>query len=87
MTGLSKEDWFELSLRVAGVVAFLYGLTYLMDSLLLKLGYFVYGDTTPAYFLIFGLGYCVVGLYLMRGGDAIVRFAFPVPDEDEPEDD
>lgn len=80
---MSKEDWFELSLRVAGVVAFLYGLTYLMDSLLLKLGYFIYGETTPAYFLIFGLGYCVVGLYLMRGADAIVRFAFPVQVEDE----
>jgi hypothetical protein len=72
---------------VAGVVVFLYGLTYLLDSLLLKFGYFTYGDTTPAYFLIFGLGYIVVGIYLMRGADSILRFAFPLLNGDEDEED
>ena len=83
---MSKEEIFGLVLRAAGVIAFLYGLTYLLDALLLKLGYFHYGETTPGYFLIFGLGYCVFALYLARGAGSIVRFAYP-PEEDEDEDE
>lgn len=80
---MTKEDLFAVLMRVVGLVVFLYGLTYLLDALLLKLGYFYYGDSTPAYFLITGLGISLVGIYLLRGADILVRFAYPPAAEEE----
>lgn len=56
-----------------------------MDSLLFRLGYFTFPESSPAYYVVAGISYIVVGLYLMRGAAQIVRFAYPL-DEKQDED-
>ena len=80
------EEWFALAVRVIGVLIFLYGLGYLLDSLLFRLGYFNYPESSPAYYVVAGISYGIVGLYLMRGAPQIVRFAYPVEEEQDEND-
>jgi hypothetical protein len=77
------EEWFALALRVLGVLIFLYGLGYLLDSFLFRLGYFNYPESSPAYYVVAGISYSIVGLYLMRGAPQIVRFAYPLEEEQD----
>ena len=79
---MRPEEWFALALRVLGVIEILYGLGYLLDSSLFRLGYFNYPETTPGYYVIAGIAFTVVGLYLMRGAPLIVAIAYP-PEADE----
>ena len=81
---MKAEDWFALAVRVVGVALLLIpGLGTLLDSLLLKLGYFNLPDTQPAYLLIYGSGQLVAGLYLIWGAPSLVGFAYPSGDEIE----
>jgi len=80
---MRAEEWFALAVRVVGVLIFLYGLGYLLDSFLFRLGYFNYPESSPAYYVVAGISYGVVGLYLMRGAPQIVRFAYPVEEEQD----
>lgn len=77
------EDWFALAVRVVGITVLIAGLGVLLDSLLLKLGYFYYADTHPGYYLISGAAQVIAGLYLIRGAPFLVGFAYPGEDEDE----
>ena len=77
------EDWFAVAVRVVGVVIFIYGLGWLLDSFLFRLGYFNYLDTSPGYYLIVGLAQVLVGLYLVRGAPHLAGLAYPTEDEDE----
>ena len=79
---MTAKEWFELALRVVGVVVLLYGVGYLVDSSLFRLGYFSYPDTTAGYYFINGIAYTVVGLFLLRGAPYLVGFAYP-PEADE----
>jgi len=77
------EDWFALGVRVVGIAVLIPGLGLLLDSLLLKLGYFNAPDTHPAYYVIYGAAQVIAGLYLIRGASSLVGFAYPREDEDE----
>lgn len=77
------EDWFALAVRVFGVVIVMYGLGLLLDSFLFKLGYFNYHDSSPGYYMIFGLAEVLAGLYLARGAPHLLEFAYSPEDEDE----
>jgi hypothetical protein len=77
------EDWFALAVRVIGITVFVPGLGILLDSLLLKLGYFNLPDTYPAYYVIYGAAQVVLGLYLMRGAPFLVDFVYPREDADD----
>lgn len=77
------EEWFALAVRIIGVVVFLYGIGYLLDGALFHLGYFKYPESSPAYYLIAGISYGCVGLYLLRGAAHIVSFAYPIEEEEE----
>lgn len=79
---MRAEEWFALALRVIGVIQVLYGVGYLFDSSLFRLGYFTYPDTTFGYYLIAGIAYTVVGLCLIRFTPPIVDFVYP-PETDE----
>jgi hypothetical protein len=81
------EEWFALAMRVIGVVIFLYGIGSLFDSTLFHLGYFNYPESSPVYYMIAGISYGFVGLYLMRGAPHIVRFAYPPEEEKEDNDE
>ena len=76
------EAWFALAIRVIGVMILLYGVGYLLDSLLFRLGYFNYLESTPAYYVIAGLSYIFLALYLIRGAPHLVRFAYPIEEDD-----
>lgn len=80
---MEAEDWFAIALRVVGVVTLVSGLGLLLDSLLFKLGYFSYPDSSPAYYLIAGMAQIVIGIYLARGAPLLAEFAFPIEDESE----
>ena len=84
---MKAEDWLRLSLQVVGVLVCFSGFQHLLDSLLLHLGYFTYEDSSPGYFLITGLAYVFVGLYLMRGASSLVRFAYPAEEADEEDEE
>ena len=77
------EDWFALAVRVFGITVLIAGLGLLLDSSLLKLGYFNQPDTHPAYYMIYGAAQVVAGLYLIRGAPFLVRFAYSRDDENE----
>ena len=78
------ESWFALAVRVVGIALLLIpGLGALLDSLLLKLGYFNLPDTQPAYLLIYGAAQVVAGLFLIRGAPFLVEFAYSNQDDDE----
>ena len=81
------EEWFALAVRVIGVVVFVYGAGSLLDSFLFRLGYFNYLDTSPGYYVIAGLSYVFVGLYLIRGAPLLVRFACPIEDDENNEEE
>jgi hypothetical protein len=80
------EDWFALAVRVIGVLIFLYGIGHLLDSFLFRLGYFNYPESSPGYYVIAKLSYVFVGLYLIRGAPQLVRFAYPIKEDEEKAD-
>jgi hypothetical protein len=82
---IKVEELFALALRIIGVLLLFYGLHGLLDAGLFQLGYFTYQDSSVGYYLISGLFYSVVGLYLLRGAPGIVRFAYRANEEDEEE--
>ena len=81
------EEWFALAVRVIGVVITLYGIGYLLDSLLFRLGYFNFPESSPAYYAAAGLSYVFAGMYLIRGAPHVVRFAYPEEEEDESQEE
>jgi hypothetical protein len=80
---MEAEDWFAVAVRVVGVVILVAGLGLLLDSLLFKLGYFFYPDSSPGYYLIAGMAQVIIGMYLARGAPLLAEFAFPIEDNAE----
>ncbi len=78
---MGTKEWFELAARIIGIVVLIYGVTDLINSLLFYYRYFVFPDSTTGYYLILGLSYVFMGLYLMRGASHLVTFAFPEEDD------
>jgi hypothetical protein len=76
------EEWFALALRVVGVVVLVYGVGYLLDSLLFHLGYFHYSESSAGYYVIAGAAFVFGGLGLIRGAPYLVRFAYPIEDDE-----
>jgi hypothetical protein len=62
---MGAQDWFALAVRVVGLMTLITGLATLLDGFLLKLGYFTHLESTPAYYLIFGVANLVGGLCLL----------------------
>ena len=84
---MTIEDWFALLIRVLGVAVSIYGLGGVVNAFLFHLGYFSFPDSTVGYYLIDGLFYFFAGLYLIRGAEGLVRFAFPKNYSEESEED
>ena len=84
---MRAEDWFALSLRVIGAVVSVYGMGYLLDSLLFWLGYFNFPESSPNYYVVVGIAYVIAGVFLLRAAPLLVRFAYPEEEEDEDEED
>jgi hypothetical protein len=85
---MSVEEWLGLALRIVGAIVSLYGVSYLVDGALFHLEYFSYPDSSVNYYIVVGLLYCGVGVYLLRGASHVVRFAYPREEAvDEPVED
>jgi hypothetical protein len=63
------------------------GLGTLLDALLFQLGYFQYVDSSPRYYVVTGLFFVIIGIYLLRGAGTLVSFAYPEGDYRQKEDD
>jgi hypothetical protein len=80
---MSSPELFRLAVRILGVVLICFGLQDLLDSSMLRLGYFTLPDSTPAYYLIRGLITFGAGIYLLRGASLLADAAYRVDDEDD----
>ncbi|HZI88641.1 MAG TPA: hypothetical protein VFD48_17540 [Pyrinomonadaceae bacterium] len=80
---MGTHELFGLAVRILGVVLICFGLQDLLDSSMLRLGYFTLPDSTPAYYLIRGLITLVAGAYLLRGAPLLAEIAYRVDDEDD----
>ena len=78
---MSTHELFGLAVRILGVVLICYGLQDLLDSSMLRLGYFALPDSTPAYYLIRGL--ITFGAGILRGAPLLADVAYRVDDEDD----
>ena len=83
---MKSKDYFSLALRIIGVLTLAHGLRDLVDFGLMLLGY-TGTRSSFAYYLILGLLYSVVGLYLLRGAPFVVSFAYPCDREEASENE
>ena len=81
---MESKDYFSLALRIIGFLTVAHGLRDLLDFALILLGY-TNTRSAIAYYLILGLLYSVVGLYLLRGAPLIVKFAYPERSKEVPQ--
>ena len=72
-------------MRIIGVVVFLYGCHYVADFFLGVTGFFTTQHTDYATYVILGMCYLIVGMYLTRGAPGIVDYAYPNKEQDEKE--
>ena len=83
---MKSKNYFSLALRIIGLLTLAHGLRDLVDFGLILLGY-TSTRSSFAYYLILGLLYSVVGLYLLRGAPFVVNFAYPRNREEVSESD
>jgi len=79
---MTPRDLFDVSVRIAGVFALLWGLWDLANAALFYTDYFRSPDMTFRYYLIYGWVSIAIGLLLMRSGGVLVNFAYPEADTD-----
>jgi hypothetical protein len=85
---MTPRDIFGIVLRAAG-------LYILRLSLWLFYDYMLWHRTPdaatkpydPSIYMIWGIGYLALGLYLLAGAPHILRFAYPEPKAESPESD
>ncbi|HEY2865993.1 MAG TPA: hypothetical protein VGJ02_02770 [Pyrinomonadaceae bacterium] len=80
---MDQLKYFQLILRLVGLLVCLDGLDYLREFVLIQMGYITLERTSPTLYFANAAIYIVVGLYLIRGASHFMRFAFPT---DEIED-
>ena len=73
---MEAKDYFSLALKIIGFLTLAHGLRDLVDFALMLLNY-TSTHSSFGYYLILGLLYSIVGIYLLRGAPLIVRFAYP----------
>jgi hypothetical protein len=80
---MDQLKYFQLILRIVGLLICLDGLDYLREFVLIQTGYITLERTSPTLYFANAGVYIIVGLYLIRGASHFMRFAFP---RDEIED-
>jgi hypothetical protein len=83
---VDQRNYFQLAVRITGLVVCLYGLHYLWEFATLQLGYWSVERTSASMYFASAAAFLVIGLYLIQGADHFMRYAFPDddlrPDED-----
>ena len=75
---MTPRDYFGIIVRTVGLFLCLVGIYYFLFGLLRFRGTFSYLATTT----LFQSGFSIcVGLYLLRGAPALLRFTYPKPND------
>jgi cytochrome b561 len=75
---MTPKDRFGIAVRVIGLIVLLLTLLYLTSAALTVMNpRYSPTNITVSYYLLHGTVGLAVGLYLLRGGSRIVRFAYP----------
>lgn len=79
---MRPQDYFGLVLRILGLAILCVALLYLYDALAIAVGIPLPGKAGSGltYFSM-GVITLAIGLYLLRGAPALVRFAYPAKRE------
>lgn len=80
---MTPRDWFDVFVRVIGVVVLVYGLWDLVNAALFYTEYFKNPDMTFRFYMLFGWSSILIGLLLIRVSRVVVNYAYG-PLEDEP---
>ena len=80
---MNAGEMFGLAIRILGVVLLCYGVQDLVDSVMFKLGFSNFVESTPTYYFVRGLLSFGAGIYFVRGAPLLVSTAYPPEDEDE----
>ena len=74
---MNQRSYFQLAVRIIGLVVCLYGLDYLREFVAIQIGYYSLERTSPYLYFSSASAFMIVGLYLIRGASHFVRYAFP----------
>jgi hypothetical protein len=71
-----QRDWFDVGVRMVGVVSLAYGVTDLVYAMLFEADYFRNPDMSFRFYMI--AGWCSIGfgLILIRAAPILVNFAY-----------
>ena len=78
---MDQRGYFQLAVRITGMVVCLYGLHYLWEFATLQLGYWSMERTSASMYFASAAAFIVVGLYLARDADHFIRYADPWDEE------
>ena len=84
---MDQPNYFQLAVRIIGLVVCLYGLNLLREFVTIQLGWWSPERTEPVLYFSTAASYLVVGLYLLRGAPHFMRYAFPENDVKDDEED
>jgi hypothetical protein len=77
---MDQRSYFQLAMRIVGLVVCLYGLDYLREFVAIQMGYWSLERTSPVLYFGSAAAFLIVGLYLIRGAPHFIRYAFPEDD-------
>ena len=83
---MKPRDIFGVAVRIVGLIAILVGLYYLVTGAFLLFAADGRFSTFGAIIWLVpagGIALCLVGIYLLRGAAAVIRFAYPHDDSDD----
>lgn len=75
---MKPSDVFGICVRIIGLFGILGGIAYIVSGVcLLFSGKTQYTGFYAGTYLLFGVPFIAIGLYLLRGAPHIVKFAYP----------
>ena len=86
---MDAKAWFSVAVRVVGLLSLGRGVVDLVGFAFAVFGLAIQSSVVadlPTNNVTYGLLYLILGLYLVRGAEWLVNFAFPEKREDNGED-
>ncbi|MGQ0540503.1 MAG: hypothetical protein ACT4O9_01475 [Blastocatellia bacterium] len=79
---MTQREWFDIGVRLVGVVVLVFGIWDLVYAWLFYADYFRNPDSSFRFHLIAGWCSIALGLILIRAASVIVNFAYGPEDEE-----
>jgi hypothetical protein len=81
---MNPREWFDVGVRIVGVLTLVYGICDLVNAGLFYTEYFRNPDFSFRFYLIAGWCSIAIGLILIRSAPVLVNFAYgPIDDSDD----